>query len=328
MPLEFKSFDLLEAKAVEQGEQRTVMGYGATYVKDSIGDRIIPGAFGETIERKGPREISPGEWRSDIKFGYNHAFLIGLPVVLREEKKGLWVEGRVDRTAIGNDVYIQCQSGTLDKMSFAYDIIEFIRRADGGRDLLKLELYELGPVDWACNQTAVIAGTKSADYLGARRVIDTAVRALREGKTLSRVNLDRLELALAVTQEQKEAKPVNELEQKAQELLQSLKGTTMFSVLTPESKAKTPMPEEDEEEKSGARPAGGSESKAGRAGAEQKRHPATADSCARLHAAAETLMNYWSDVDTPPSRDILGGVADILDEVSGKLRSMAAEQPE
>lgn len=143
-------------------EGRVVKGYAATWDVDSIGDQIVRGAFADTIAERGPRLVN-GETRSKIKVFYNHSLCIGRPLLMREDEKGLYVEFYVDETDLGNMVLAMIESGTLDVMSFAFDVVE-AKPVNGLRRLLKLKVYELGPVDIACNEEASIIGIKSSDF--------------------------------------------------------------------------------------------------------------------------------------------------------------------
>lgn len=140
--------------------ERILKGYWATWDADSIGDRILPGAFSEDIKARGPRKVN-GQVRSEIKLGYNHETVIGLPLVMREDSFGLYVEARVSRTSVGNDVVAMIEDGTLDSCSFSFDVLQS-EGTPPNRVLKKLRVYEGGPVDWACNKAAHIIGFKSA----------------------------------------------------------------------------------------------------------------------------------------------------------------------
>ncbi len=136
-------------------------GYAATWDRDKVGDRIVKGAFASSITRRGPRLVN-GEIRSEIKLYYNHCSIIGHPLKMVEDDRGLYVEAFIAETSLGDDVLALIESGALDAMSFAYDVVEYDRdRATGERLLQELELYEIGPVDFPCNPKAAILGLKS-----------------------------------------------------------------------------------------------------------------------------------------------------------------------
>ena len=174
----------LDEKAVSVAE-RLIIGYAATWDVDSIEDRINPAAFDRTIQDRGPRMTAMGV-RSKIKAGYNHGETIGIPVVMRADKTGLYTETRVTPTQCGDDVLAKVADGTVDEMSISYDILEY--DYDGRiRDLNVLKLYEYGPVDFACNEAAAILGVKDMrGMLGLLKSDDvrSALRELQELKEL------------------------------------------------------------------------------------------------------------------------------------------------
>lgn len=157
MAVEIKAFPF-QVKA-EAGGRLT--GLCATWDPDQVGDRIIPGAFAETIKERGPRTGPDGKVHSKIKMCYNHRHLIGLPHVMKETEHGLYVEGEFDPIPLAQDVKAQVGTGSLDSMSFAYDVLDVDYDPTSGERLLKqLRVYEFGPVDFPANEKAVITGLK------------------------------------------------------------------------------------------------------------------------------------------------------------------------
>lgn len=145
--------------------ERVLRAYWATWDPDQVGDRIARGAFAEDIKSRGPRLVD-GKPRSEIKLGYNHETVIGLPLKMVEDERGLYVEARVDDTTVGADVLKMIESGTLDSCSFSYDVLDS-EGAPPNRVLKRLRVYEGGPVDWPCNKRAAVLGLKSDPNPGA-----------------------------------------------------------------------------------------------------------------------------------------------------------------
>lgn len=165
-----------ELKMDGDGEGRTIFGYMATWDEDSIGDIIVPGAFAKTIAERGPRE-TPDGIRSQIKIGYNHGKIIGIPTVLKEDDTGLYYEGRIANTQLGNEVLQLVKEGVVDVNSFAFDIIKSDEK-DGKRYLKELKVYEGGPVDFACNEVAWMGGAK-ADQVRRSHLLSQLTRELK-----------------------------------------------------------------------------------------------------------------------------------------------------
>lgn len=298
MSLLCKSFEFKDARV--NATERIITGYAATWDRDSGGDTIQRGAFAETIKTRGPQTGSDGKVHSRIKVGFNHGDVVGIPLVMREDERGLYVEAKIDPTPLGDVILARVESGSLDSMSFQYDVLDSDKSA-GGRLLKKVEVYELGPVDYPMNEAALITGAKA-------------------GRVLSAANLAKLEAALEALQEVRAAAGTDEeeddmdkdLEKGLQALLTEVQGTL-------ESKSAKPVARE---EKVSPQP-----------GAEQKRHPKTADICARLLACSQTLQPYLyccygdSQSDEPPSLEIVDGCVEILEEIIVQLRSLGTPAP-
>lgn len=176
-------------------ENRVMKGYASTFDKDTIGETVVPGAFEKTIKERGPQIIQPAGLRSKIKVGYNHGEVIGLPLLMREDEKGLYTESRVDPTILGTDVLIKVESGTVDSMSFAYDIIKWSYDEEKQELYLEeLKVWEYGPVDYPCNEAANVIGMKGLlAQFGDPDEMAYILAALRSGKTLDNSIIEKLQ---------------------------------------------------------------------------------------------------------------------------------------
>lgn len=182
-------------------EARTVSGYAAMWTVDQISDRIIRGAFKRTIRERGPHSS-----RCRIKLGLNHpgmthnGVVIGVLTELLEDDIGLYYEGKLDRTTQGEDALIRLESGSLDGSSFAYDILDWGKGAggtDGDRHLKELKVYELGPVDFACNEDTFFLALKSHHFFNS---FDPATlmalgQEMKAGRMFSAANLRKIKAA-------------------------------------------------------------------------------------------------------------------------------------
>jgi hypothetical protein len=150
MTIEHKSFSL-ELK-VDAGTRR-ISGYGAVFGNlDSTNDIIIAGAFAKSIGRR------------QIKMLYQHDSddLLGFWDVVREDSKGLYVEGNIANTSLGNDVYELAKAGALDSMSIGYSVDLCEYDSGGTRILKEIDLWEVSLVTFPANEKAVVTGVKSA----------------------------------------------------------------------------------------------------------------------------------------------------------------------
>lgn len=134
-----------------------VTGYPSTFgVVDSGRDVVERGAFTQTIRSWGP------SGRNRIKALYQHdpAWLVGRPLTLNEDERGLYAETQFSKTAMGNDVFTLIQDGVITEQSIGYDVIRSDPDDDGVRHLRELRLYEYSFVTWGMNEFTPITGAK------------------------------------------------------------------------------------------------------------------------------------------------------------------------
>jgi HK97 family phage prohead protease len=150
MTIEHKSLTF-EVKA--DPESRRITGYGAVFGnKDSVNDIIIAGAFAKSIGRR------------QVKMLYQHESddLLGFWDVVREDSNGLYIEGNIAKTSLGNDVYELAKIGALNSMSIGYSVDECEYDKEGVRVLKSIDLWEVSLVTFPANEKAVVTGVKSA----------------------------------------------------------------------------------------------------------------------------------------------------------------------
>jgi len=178
----------------------------ATYDVDSVGDRIIPGAFKNTLEQwKAAGDPIPVVWshKSD-----DPEYHIGYVEEAEERDGGLWVKGRIDTDAPkAAQVYRLLKGRRVTQFSFAYDEIDarpIEKSADGAtKELHELKVYEVGPTMIGANQRTQLLGVKHEQQgvtvnvntgtpaAEAAKIADTAA-GLKAGRVLSKQNEDRV----------------------------------------------------------------------------------------------------------------------------------------
>lgn len=150
--------DEIQVRAAEDGDGLTLSGYIArfgevTEIDDWLGsytEEIKRGAFTRTLAERGPARIK-------MQFNHGHdpafgALPIGVWTDLREDRKGLWGEGRIHDTWHTIPIRAAVESGALDGMSFKFRVIaDNWRKAKtpGERDhrqLTEIALHEAGVV--------------------------------------------------------------------------------------------------------------------------------------------------------------------------------------
>jgi hypothetical protein len=152
MELERKQVVFDEIKASEDGEGRTIEGYGSIYGNvDSYGDIVLAGAFTKTLKRGRPKML----WQ------HNSEQPIGVWNEIEERDTGLWLKGTILPTVLGNDVYTLAKAGALDGLSIGYRTKkhEFDTEKEI-RKLIELELFEVSLVTFPANPKALITGVK------------------------------------------------------------------------------------------------------------------------------------------------------------------------
>lgn len=158
--LEKKSIDI-EASSMEvDKDKRIIQGYFSIFDKVDTGRDIVrKGAFSKTINERGPRETERGI-RSKIKMAYNHSKVIGIPILLKEDNRGGFFEGRVSETPFGDDILTMVKDGTIDGASFEYQTIKAsypTKDKDVDREIIEAKLYETGPVDNGMHEDASVS---------------------------------------------------------------------------------------------------------------------------------------------------------------------------
>lgn len=163
----------IEVRASDDGDGRTLFGYGAVFNSDTVIDswegkfveRIAPGAFKKTLKERGDQ----------VKILFNHGMdpqigdkPLGKASVLKEDKTGLYVEVPLSRTSYNEDLLALLNDDALDGMSFRFAVVkdewEEPKRKDQLpiRTIIECRLFELGPVTFPAYQAAS-AGVRSRE---------------------------------------------------------------------------------------------------------------------------------------------------------------------
>lgn len=170
----------------------------AAYNLDSVGDRITPGAFAETLaEWKGRGDPIPVLWSH---MSHDPDYHIGEVLEAEERPEGLWVKARIDLDATkASQVYKLLKGRRVTQFSFAYDVEEgsWVEQKDGPGfyELRKLKLYEVGPTLIGANQATELIDVKSAtatDMLPDLTKVQETLENLKAGRTLSAQNEQRV----------------------------------------------------------------------------------------------------------------------------------------
>lgn len=154
----------------------------ATYDIDSVGDRIIPGAFTDTLKTwTDAGDPIPVLWSH---MSHDPEAHIGV-VEAAEERlgEGLWVRARLDiDEPKALKVYKLLKGRRVTQFSFAYDIEDgqYVETSEGESyyELRRLKLYEVGPTLIGANQATSLLDVKHAGLSADHQLLhDLAVKA-------------------------------------------------------------------------------------------------------------------------------------------------------
>ena len=149
--MQVKSFSLKDGGV--DIDARTFEGYASTWDKDLVGDIIMPGAFTKSINEAFPAKR--------IKVLWNHGEPIGMPIEMREDERGLFVKGKISKTARGDEVLELMRDSVVDTMSIGFTIPAGKSELSGDvRIIREVRLMEFSPVTFAANPMAAITDVK------------------------------------------------------------------------------------------------------------------------------------------------------------------------
>lgn len=158
----------------------TITGHGSIFGNvDEQGDIVQKGAFKRTLE-----ELKASGRK--LKMLWRHRDPIGVWNVAREDREGLYVEGRplVEDVQLAKEAVALARSGAVDEMSIGYRVRESERSKDGMvRKLLDVDLLEVSLVPFAANSLARVTSVKAA--LEAFSTAEELELALKEGRPLT-----------------------------------------------------------------------------------------------------------------------------------------------
>jgi HK97 family phage prohead protease len=201
------SFDAQEFKFDDA--ERTFEGYASVFNGvDAYGDTILPGAYAATLENRS----------RPVHMYWNHdpSQPIGKWLEIREDARGLWVKGRIAKTARGDDVYALLKEGVVTGMSIGFRIPPGGSERDSRiRKLKRIDLVEVSVVTDPADLSAQVAEVKSCqaeiDSADSLKDIETL---LREAGGFSRADATSLVARvkhLARGERDAEEKAANEL---------------------------------------------------------------------------------------------------------------------
>ncbi|RKE85519.1 HK97 family phage prohead protease [Rhizobium sp. AG855] len=134
----------------------TFSGYASLFGEVDLGrDAIEPGAFSASIDKRGAGGVR-------MLFQHDPAEVIGRWTVLREDARGLYVEGKLATdVARAREVLALMKAGALDGLSIGFRAVK--TRSDrkaGVRRILEADLWEISVVTFPMLPTARVSNVK------------------------------------------------------------------------------------------------------------------------------------------------------------------------
>ena len=152
---------------------RVFSGYASTFDVDLGGDIITPGAFKKTIDGR----------QDKIKVLWQHNEPIGKSMRLYEDSIGLFVEGKVSKTRLGDEAIELMRDRVIDQMSIGFSIPagKSEMSDDGLRIIREVKLFEFSPVTFPMNESAIITSVKNMkDAIAHGQIDEKNIKELSE----------------------------------------------------------------------------------------------------------------------------------------------------
>ncbi len=146
-------FDVtLEVKEV--AEDGTFEGYGAVFGNlDRDGDIVKKGAFSKSLKTRVPALL----WQ------HNQRMPVGKFEVVKEDKTGVFVKGRLAQKGQGEEALELLRMGAVTGLSIGFITRKSIRdEITGQRTILEADLMEISIVTFPANEEARITAVKAA----------------------------------------------------------------------------------------------------------------------------------------------------------------------
>jgi uncharacterized protein len=172
-----------EVKAVSDGEGvGKITGYGSVFGNvDSYGDVVVRGAFERSLKENG---LPAMLWQ------HNQTEPIGVWTKATEDEHGLLLEGEINlKVQRGVEAYELAKQGAFKGLSIGYRAVGVKLEANGVRQLIDIELYEVSAVTFPANEAASITGVKAEDL--TERQIEDVLREAGIGRELAKAIVAR-----------------------------------------------------------------------------------------------------------------------------------------
>ena len=132
-----------------------ISGYASVFNRrDQGGDVVLPGAYADSL-----KAMSKAGRRVKMLWQHDPTQPIGIWDVVREDKTGLYVKGRLlPEVEKGREAAALLEAGAIDGLSIGYRTVKAERDGKGHRLLQELELWEVSLVTFPMLPEARVAG--------------------------------------------------------------------------------------------------------------------------------------------------------------------------
>lgn len=170
----YKTLKNVEFHVKNDNNLMQVEAYASTFGNvDNGGDIVEKSAFKKTIKEQSNR----------IKTLFNHDWdmIIGKPLELYEDSKGLYTKTQFINTPKSQEIYELVKEKIVNELSIGYDIVKGdYNKVTKNNHLRELKLYEYSFVTFAMNDQAQVTNFKSGRVLSSQneKVIRTLIESL------------------------------------------------------------------------------------------------------------------------------------------------------
>lgn len=168
-------------------EDGSFSGYASVFGEVDLGKDVIErGAFSKSLSRKGP---------DGVRMLYQHdpAEPIGRWKVLREDERGLYVEGQLTLGAKrADEVYAHLKNRALDGLSIGFRTVRARNEAGSGiRRILEADLWEISVVTFPMLPSARVVSVKNGDARLRESADQRLARRIEAARQRLLVSIDR-----------------------------------------------------------------------------------------------------------------------------------------
>lgn len=148
-------------------------GYGAVFgTVDAYKERLLPGAFTQSLQAWAAKGRMPA-----LLWQHRPDQPIGVWRVMREDDRGLYVEGQLADTTLAREAYSLLKMGAISGLSIGFNVTdESYDKAAGVRELRAVDLWETSVVTFPANTDAQVSQVKAAGTVRTVREFEHFLR--------------------------------------------------------------------------------------------------------------------------------------------------------